>query len=97
MKRIPNFILALYKNHQVNNPTAVKNAGLGVSIATALVSTVASVAVANGWVDSVPEEVIMGASSVLVTMMASFMAYVTAATSKKVGFRDYEDDAVEDY
>ena len=94
MKRLPKFLMALYAGNQVDNVTGVKKVGLAASIATMITSVLVGVAVSSGWVTAVPEEVVVGLNSVLITALGAALTWIQVATTKKLGLKAPDESEV---
>ncbi|NJL70616.1 MAG: hypothetical protein HC888_02850 [Candidatus Competibacteraceae bacterium] len=86
--RLPNIITALYKGHQLANSVGAQKTGVGLALVVPLMSVLAQVAVANGWVDSVADETILRISETLLMLVSPVLAYIIAATTGNIGFKD---------
>lgn len=91
MKRIATAIEALYRGRQLANVETWKNAGVATAALSGLLSLVSGIAVSQGWLDAVPDELIMGVSSGVVTLVSAVLAYLQVATTEKIGVRPRDD------
>ena len=89
--KLGSIFTALYKGQQLANSARVKKTGVGRALIVPFVTTMAQIAVANGWIDPVSDEAILRISEFILTLTTPALAYIITATTDKIGFKGRED------
>lgn len=80
-------VQALKYGYELANAAAWKNTATATAALTGLLSALASIAAAQGWLTELPQETIISVSSAIVALISTFLGYLNVATSRKIGVR----------